>query len=610
MASLAVLVSNNEDKVIGGTIEKFKSTLLVPSVSQSVFSVSAKDLKVVYVRRDEIFPDWESQNYFENENAVVIVDGYILLNPDIQKGMAERIYIMFTENGLASINQCNGEYNIIIYLKKQSITYIINDRFASRQLYYYQSNKGFYVSTELKCILPFKERVLNNTGLMEYFLFFHNTGKDTIYKDIFALEPSSNLKISGNDDVEIQRYWELSFNSNKKGLKDLDEKVIDILLDGVKERLINKEKYGFGLSSGLDSRLVAFLIPEHLRSNVFVRTYGLKSSNDVQIAMAVAKRAGYMNHFVHEPKDVKFIDYLHKAVWRTEGQVPFWGLKSIIEHKKLQNDFYYSLPGHFADVLSGKSIRPFMLKPINSEQYIGDLFNRLFVLRNDMGFRNIFNPSFFQNEFDIVRDRFFEKTSNIAADNNVDLHTVWDLRNRQPRFTFVSGMVDNYLHETIKLFTDYHFVDAMLQLPVYMRFGQVFYKKMMATHFNYCRDIINGNTNVQLKRSIPGNYFDLMFALYHGKKRQKLRKSTKATNRYANTRQDIQLKNYLESFLNDSSFPSEIFSKKGLKNVIDEHYSASVDHNYLIGLVATFFASYELFILNSPDRIPLKAIPF
>jgi hypothetical protein len=275
----------------------------------------------------------------------------------------------------------------------------------------------------------------------------------------------------------------------------------------------------------------------------------------------------------------------------------------------LKDKMYYKLPGHFGDVLTGKNLRPFMLRPKKREQFVDNMFYNTIKLKLNQEVKKVVNPEFYNNHIDAVKHHFQESYSAIEASNNWDLLSIWDLRNRQPRFSFHSSQVDAYLQETIKLFTDYDYVDLMTTLSLGLRFGQSFYKYMIANGFPEISDVVNDNTGVVLKKSITGNYLDLYHVYKTGKQKQKARSSTTVVSTYANTRQDMKLREYLLAFMENSAFPGEFLDKKGMKQIIDEHYSGAVDHNYTVGILATFIATYDLFMVNDYHEVPPIAQP-
>ncbi|HSP87681.1 MAG TPA: hypothetical protein VLN45_06075, partial [Ignavibacteriaceae bacterium] len=75
-------------------------------------------------------------------------------------------------------------------------------------------------------------------------------------------------------------------------------------------------------------------------------------------------------------------------------------------------------------------------------------------------------------------------------------------------------------------------------------------------------------------------------------------------------RNDNKLKNIILSFTNNSNFPSEIFSKNGITETVEDHYSGRINNEYLLGVLATFIAAFDLFFLNNNSSIPEKAEPF
>lgn len=587
-------------------VEQCRLISAIPPIESKEYTYNDDGLSGIMHIRKELANEIFDGNFYENDRFVVFIDGY--LATEKKDNYAKFVLKKFLKDGVRFIVDLNGEYNIIVYDKKEKSIDLFNDRFAARPIFYSQKEKELVISNEIKTILKFHNRNINKEGFLEFFLFFHNVGNWTIYENVKALKPASHLQFNGHS-LKTDTYWSLTYNNTRHNVKNLTKEVKQVLTDSAKLKYRDRNKLGLGLSAGLDSRLIAATIPDHLKSNIFVRTYGLDNSNEMKIARELFRKLNFREHFTHEPLDISFYNFLFSSVWRTEGQTPFFGLKSITQHQMIMDKMYYNLPGHFSDVLTGKNLRPFMLKPTSRNRFIETMFKRTIKLKLNQEVKKVLNDEFFNGRIDSVKDHFFESHKSINADNNWDLSTIWDLQNRQSRFTFHGAQVDAYLQETIKLFTDYEYVDLMTTLPLHLRFGQSFYKYMIAVGFPEIADVVNGNTGVVLKKSIAGNYFDLYSAYKAGMRNRKRRSSTNVTSNYANTRQDKVLKQYLLDFMDNSAFPGDWLDKEGMRQIIEEHYSGRVDHNYTIGILATFIAAFDLFIVNNYSSVPEKAQP-
>lgn len=604
MAYISVI--KKSDRSNARFVEECRLISFIPRIESKEHTVDGNGFSGIMHIRKELSNEIFDGNFYEDNNFVVFIDGYIATKK--KKNYAKYALDGFLNDKSRFIAELNGEYNIIIYNKQEDSIDLFNDRFAARPIFFSQKAEELIISNEIKTLLKFGDRAINKEGLLEFMLFFHNVGDWTIYENVKALKPASHLKFRGAS-INISTYWSLTYDRVQTKVKNLANEAKQLLSDSAELKYRDRNKTGLGLSGGLDSRLIAATIPDHLKNSMFVRTYGLENSSEMKIARELFKKLKFSEHFTHEPIDISFHKLLFPAVWRTEGQIPFYGLKSLTQHELLIDKMYFKLPGHFGDVLTGKSLRPFMFKPMNRESFVDVMFKHTIKLNLNQEIKQVLRPEFYNSHIDSVKGHFRESYKTLKANNNWDLCSVWDLQNRQPRFTFHGSQVDAYLQETIKLFTDYQYVDLMTTLPLRLRFGQSFYKYMIAVEFPDIADIPNGNTGVVLKKSILGNYMDLFSVYRTGMRNRKRRSSTKVSGSYANTRQDKELKQYLLDFMDDSAFPGDWLDKKGMHHIIEEHYSGRVDHNYTIGILATFIAAFDMFITNNYSAVPERAQP-
>jgi len=592
----------------GYSLQLIKNIHKVDSLPMESFEVIDNNFLSTIIMRKELAdtPEnflWKYNDYF------VLIDGYIC--PDEQTIEPHPIYVIknWLLYGKEFIKNLNGEYNICIYNRIKKSCIIFNDRFASRNLFISKKNNKLYFGSEIKSILVHLNKApeICNEGLLEFFAFSHNLKNNTIFNGITAITPASIIEITNNS-FQLNNYWQLNFKYEDFNKKTAPEEMASALYKAAKKRYTGKKKIGLGLSGGLDSRVIAVTIPKDVRP-IFARTYGSKDSIEVKVASDLARVLEF-NHYIHTPKEVLFSSFLYPSVWRTECSVHFTGLKSIVEHYNLKDQVLYNLGGQFGDVLTGKQLRPFMFFKYKKEDFINRIFEHYtsYTYKNINKLKQVFEDNFFKNSIARLIENFKKSFLEIEAENNADLYDIWDLKNRQARFTFSSGRVDNYIFQKIKLFTDYYYVDTALKVPPIHRFGQNLYKKMIATQFPEISFIPNANTRKKIKKSYISNTFDLV--------NQYMFKSSRinSNNDEASKRnmfiKDIKLKEIIESFIKDSSFPSQIFSSKGITDIVNDHYSLRKNNEYLLGVLLTFIASYNLFFLNRYNSIPDKANPF
>lgn len=578
-----------------------------------MFSYKYNDhiLAAALIMREELSKEEMNSCYWEDEKYVVIIDGYTCINDN--NNCAEVVLRGWLSEEANFVKDLNGEYNILIYSKINNELFLFNDRFASRKLFYTKRSNSFFFASEKKAIFAAisEKPMLDNYGLMELFALSHNLGDTTIFQDIKVFLPASILSVKQGNLI-VKKYWELNFRNGSGKLKpnELVQQMAVTLRDAAEKKYRGRNKLGLALSGGLDSRVVAATIPPDMRP-FFARTYGEKDSNEVQVAKNIAGCLNF-NHVTHAPRQIELSRIIYPIVWRSESYIPFINLLSIVTHFELKDKMWYNLGGHLGDALTGKHLEPFMFFPYSRNEFIKKTFE-LYIshtYKNEQHLKRIFNPIYFDQNYNAVKDTFYKSFISINSEKNPDQYNIWDLINRQARFTLSSSAVDNYIFQKILLFTDYDFVDIMLGIKPGLRFGQILYKKMIETQFDKIRGIPNSHTGAPIKSDIFSTLKEMGHRSYKKRMRRRRIYPEGGPGKANLIRKDRELHKMLMTFVSDSSFPADIFSKAGIIETLEEHYSGKKDLDYLLAALLTFVALFNLFILNNFTCMPEYAHPF
>ena len=120
----------------------------------------------------------------------------------IKKFNLKFIKINKTENFymgyLSSKNSLKGEF-LNIEKNKKNIT-LKNDQFGTYPVYYIKENNEIYISNSIKLINDkLKNITINKDKIYEYFSWgYLPCTKETIYKNVYSLNPNEEIKITGN----------------------------------------------------------------------------------------------------------------------------------------------------------------------------------------------------------------------------------------------------------------------------------------------------------------------------------------------------------------------------------------------------------------------------
>ena len=213
----------------------------------------------------------------------------------------EVIIASYLKWGMECVNHLNGMFAIGLFDRENNALFLFRDRLGVKPLYYWLSKDGLVFGSELKPIrlFPGFNEEINRSVIPRYFVRKYICSPDTIYENVYKLEPGTYLRYDGIK-VSKQKYWdacqkytELSSNP----IVDFEEakKLLKTELENaVKYRFISDVPVGLFLSGGYDSSLitaVAQSISDHP-----LKTYSIGFSDEKisesAYAIAVSKHLG------------------------------------------------------------------------------------------------------------------------------------------------------------------------------------------------------------------------------------------------------------------------------------------------------------------------------
>lgn len=213
-------------------------------------------------------------------------------------GDAVVIVELFKLLGDKSVELLDGHFAFYIYDSELKELHLYRDRFGSKPLYYLSIGENYYFSSEIKSLPTPNDfiRELNLDTLNLYFKTQNFYGSDTIFKNVFLVEPGQHLRISSHglstkyfvDDSET-RNLDLSIESVTAIIEEL-------LLDSISKQWESKIAMAGYLSGGVDSSLIAISAK---RLGFDYTTYTTKFSGSVtdesNDAKLTAKKLGFQN---------------------------------------------------------------------------------------------------------------------------------------------------------------------------------------------------------------------------------------------------------------------------------------------------------------------------
>ncbi len=245
----------------------------------------------------------------DNERRVIVFNGeiynFLELRSNLQssghefktKSDTEVLLHMYDEYGIECLDYLNGMFAFALWDGIKSKLILVRDRLGIKPLYYSFTETGCLVfASEIKSILGFPgvERTYNLHAISSYLSFRRCMGQETLFKNIFSLEPGCYLEIDTGKHF-IKRYWRLPTDKYEVVTEELSlERTEELLRKSVERRLISDVPLGAFLSGGLDSSAIVALMSSMMNSPVKTYSIGFKDEkyNELSYCEMVAKTFG------------------------------------------------------------------------------------------------------------------------------------------------------------------------------------------------------------------------------------------------------------------------------------------------------------------------------
>ena len=252
----------------------------------------------------------------------------------------ETILYSYIEQGPECLKLFKGMFSIAIWDNEKKEFFLARDREGIKPLYYYKSDQKFIFSSEVKGII--RSGVNKNINFSELHNFFKwgliDHSAQTLYKNVYQLEPGCYIKASSLSNFSITRYYSLKEEVREcKKINKLDtsDRYFSKLEKIIKLYTRADVKYAAMLSGGTDSTILTNLIFNKLDRNINTFTYDFKGKSinkfgESKLSKIFTKKLGIKNHISYlKSKEVP--DLFDKLMFYEE--LPITSLRVISEYK-------------------------------------------------------------------------------------------------------------------------------------------------------------------------------------------------------------------------------------------------------------------------------------
>ena len=242
-------------------------------------------------------------------------DYNIALDGDSDGAVILPLYQRF---GVDFVAKLAGMFSIAIYDEDVNILQLWRDPLGVKPLYFYSRNGSFYFSSEIKSI----KRVVDSQLSLDVSAF-HNIiqyrfhpGRKTIYNEIYRVLPGETITYKDGA-IDRRFYWTASLNSNvaPSNLVEMEEEFDDLFNRILQENCIADVPGGFFVSGGLDSSGIfgmALNKNERYRTPISLQ-FGQHSTSDLEYGQKLERELGTPFEWVNVT-DQDAIETLQKVV--------------------------------------------------------------------------------------------------------------------------------------------------------------------------------------------------------------------------------------------------------------------------------------------------------
>jgi asparagine synthase (glutamine-hydrolysing) len=211
----------------------------------------------------------------------------------------EVIIHLYEEYGVDCVQYLEGMFAFAIWDIAKQRMFIARDRMGEKPLHWAIFEDTFFYGSEIKTILthPTAKKQLNPVALQQYLSLEYVPSPSTMFEGIHKLPPASYMVIEGGQ-VKIQRYWSPSVAPVKMSEQEASERLLELLDESVKLRLISDVPLGIFLSGGIDSSGVTALAAKHVSQPLKTFSIGFPdvSFDESDYAEQVSKHVGTEHH--------------------------------------------------------------------------------------------------------------------------------------------------------------------------------------------------------------------------------------------------------------------------------------------------------------------------
>lgn len=210
-----------------------------------------------------------------NGDCVLTYNGEIYNDVELRRELADEfpfhsqcdtevVMAAYLKWGRACVDRLRGMFAFAIYDFRDSSLWLVRDRFGIKPLYYATLGKQFIFASHPAAILMHPQYAkLPDWSVVSHYLSTTRLtlGSRSMYRGIHLLQPAEEMLVRDGG-MEVRRYWDYPTTVSSMSYADAVDCVEDELTNAVRSRLVSDVPVGLFLSGGVDSCTIASILHE------------------------------------------------------------------------------------------------------------------------------------------------------------------------------------------------------------------------------------------------------------------------------------------------------------------------------------------------------------
>ncbi len=221
--------------------------------------------------------------------------------------------------GKKCVDHITGDWIFVLYDKIEQKLFLAKDHFGNTGLFYYQGDRFFAFSSDIRYLLLQKQipKKINELFIAKTLVAWPKEGMETAYEGIFRLPPSHYLEAKSRKSKLTQYYFlNETLPLQYKRDEDYFEQFIDLYTRSVESCLQGAGPFASTLSGGLDSGSVSVLAARELaQKGLKLQSYTsvpLYSIDKLELGNRFGNERQFAQHVVDFSGNIK-VDYINAS---------------------------------------------------------------------------------------------------------------------------------------------------------------------------------------------------------------------------------------------------------------------------------------------------------